>query len=206
MSLSITAGREYSGETFKGLEYGAVNIAGTQFLNCAFVRCRFHGTRLKDCRFHDCVFRDCDLNLVEVDGSAFRDVSFEQSKVMGINWTQAAWREAGFLNSIAFTDCVLNYSTFIGLELHGLRISGCVARDVDFAEADLIGADFKNTDFTSSRFLHTNLSQADFTGAYNYAIDASINTLSKAKFALPEARALLYSLDIILVEDEDSHQ
>jgi hypothetical protein len=44
------------------------------------------------------------------------------------------------------------------------------------------------------------LTQADFTGATNYAIAASLNTLKKTKFSLPEAMSLLYSLDIILTE------
>jgi fluoroquinolone resistance protein len=56
------------------------------------------------------------------------------------------------------------------------------------------------TDFSNSRFQHTNLTEADFTGATNYAIAASLNTLKKTKFSLPEAMSLLYSLDIILTE------
>jgi len=44
------------------------------------------------------------------------------------------------------------------------------------------------------------LTEADFTGAKNYAIAASSNTLKKTKFSLPEAMGLLYSLDIVLTE------
>jgi fluoroquinolone resistance protein len=71
---------------------------------------------------------------------------------------------------------------------------------VDFAEADLTLANCTFTDFTNSRFQHTNLTQADFTGATNYTIAPNLNTLKKTKFSLPEAMALLYGLDIVLTE------
>jgi hypothetical protein len=42
------------------------------------------------------------------------------------------------------------------------------------------------------------LTKADFRKAFNYGIDFKFNNLKKAKFSLPEAIALLTSLDIIL--------
>jgi uncharacterized protein YjbI with pentapeptide repeats len=72
---------------------------------------------------------------------------------------------------------------------------------VNFAETDLTEADCTRTDFSEGRFLHTNLTEADFTGAAHYAIDATTNTLSKTKFSLPEAMSLLYSLDIVLGDE-----
>jgi hypothetical protein len=51
-----------------------------------------------------------------------------------------------------------------------------------------------------SRFVGCDLSEANFVSAQNYQINAAENTLHQARFALPEAVALLYSLDIILEE------
>jgi fluoroquinolone resistance protein len=51
-----------------------------------------------------------------------------------------------------------------------------------------------------SRFLHTNLTEANFTDASNYAIDVQQNTVKHAKFALPEAVNLLRCMDIELVD------
>jgi hypothetical protein len=45
-----------------------------------------------------------------------------------------------------------------------------------------------------------NPTEADFTGATNYAISASHNTLRETKFSLPEVMALLSYLDIVLTE------
>jgi uncharacterized protein YjbI with pentapeptide repeats len=89
------------------------------------------------------------------------------------------------------------------LKLHSLQIADCVARHADFAEADLTKANFRGTDLTDARFLHTNLTEADFTGAFNYSINASLNTLKQTKFSLPEALSLLHNLDIVLVEAHD---
>ncbi len=134
--------------------------------------------------------------------STFRDVVFEQSKVVGVNWTEATWGlKGGILNSITFEESTLNYSTFIGIGLRGIKIKKCVAKDVDFADADLTGADFRETDLTDSRFLHSNLTGADFRNARGYAISPTLNTLKKTQFSLPEAMALLYGLDIILSEE-----
>jgi uncharacterized protein YjbI with pentapeptide repeats len=81
-----------------------------------------------------------------------------------------------------------------------MTLTRCTARDVDFAEANLTGANCSHTDFAESRFFHTNMTDADFRHATNYAIPANLNTLKKTKFSMPEALTLLYSLDIILSE------
>ncbi len=194
---------DYTGQTFKRLKHADEEIADKEFFDCIFAECTFTGTVLRKCRFVNCTFRACDLSLAKVTGSTFRDTTFEGCKMVGVNWTEAGWGpKKGVMNSIHFLDCVLNHSTFIGLSLPRTTISRCVAKDVDFSEADLSHADFTGTDLTDSRFAHTNLTEADFVGAMHYSINAALNTLKKTKFALPEAMALLYGLDIILSEDQ----
>jgi uncharacterized protein YjbI with pentapeptide repeats len=77
-----------------------------------------------------------------------------------------------------------------------------VALDVDFREADLSQADFAGTDLSDSMFVNTDLTEADLSRARNYHIDPSQNVLRQARFSLPEAMSLLYSLDIVLADDE----
>jgi len=50
-------------------------------------------------------------------------------------------------------------------------------------------------------FGNTNLTEADLSRARNYHIDPGQNVLRQARFSLPEAKSLLYSMDIVLVED-----
>lgn len=191
---------DYIDRKFKGLIYQAEKIVAIDFDECEFIDCSFRETVFKDCGFRDCTFKDCDLGLVQVTGSSFTATKFHDSQLIGVNWTEADWNSRGFLKAVDFSNCVINYSTFMGLKLKDMNISGCIAKEVDFTDADLTKANFRNTDLTSSRFLNTNLTEADFMGATNYAIAANLNILKKTKFSLPEAMSLLYSLDIILSE------
>jgi uncharacterized protein YjbI with pentapeptide repeats len=191
---------EYTGETFSGLDKPDLALSEVSFYECVFEACTFREAQFKRCKFHECTFRQCDLSLIDVTDCSFIAAQFDDSQVIGVNWALALWDKAGFLNSVAFKNCALTYSTFIGLTLHEFKIIDCVARDVDFSEAVLKEADFSGTDLSQSRFVETDLSGADLSKARNYSIDATLNTLKGAKFSLPEAMALLYSLDIVIEE------
>ena len=100
-----------------------------------------------------------------------------------------------------FIKSVISHSTFIGLNLADIRVVDCIAIDVDFREADLSRADFTGTDLTSSLFNDTNLTAADLSQARNYDIDPVQNIIKSARFSLPEAMSLLYSMDIELIDE-----
>jgi fluoroquinolone resistance protein len=192
---------EYDRVTFKKLDIRQETIKQKTFQECIFTQCTLNEVSFDNCKFLKCTFKECDLNLMKVKNSTFSEVEFENSKVVGVNWMEALWGKSNLLGSINFTDCTLNYSTFIGLTLKKMRLIRCLAKDVDFAEADLTQSNCTGTDFSDSRFHHTNLTEADFTDATHYNISATLNTLKKTRFSLPEAISLLYSLDIILKED-----
>jgi len=191
---------ETEGRTFAGLVCSGGQIHSLEFNECVFRRCAFVETAFTFCRFTDCLFDDCDLSVISVKEVTFTHVRFENSKLLGVNWSLASWDKGGFLEPLAFANCDVSYSTFFGLKLHGLKLTGCIAHDADFAEADLTRGHFNQTDFSESRFLHTNLTEVDFTGASNYTINAAVNILKKTRFSLPEAMTLLYSLDIVLAD------
>ena len=189
---------EYVQEVFERVTLGDEEVESKEFDTCTFKNCSFSETRFLSCKFLNCKFEDCELHLIRVYQSSFASVSFLRSKVIGVNWIDAYWSKKGLLNSIRFADSVLNHSTFMGLNLKKMRLTACMARDVDFTEADLTEADCSHTDFTQSRFNNTNLTRADFRGATNYAISAQFNTVKDARFSLPEAMSLLYGLNIRL--------
>ena len=190
---------EFVNEHFKAIVYQGEEISN-EFLDCTFTDCSLREVLFKNCRFHDCVFSHCDLSLANFEGSSFQNTRFEKSKVIGVNWTLASWPKFLLKSPIHFYECVLDYSTFIGLSLQGIRIVGCRAKDVDFSEADLAETEFSNTDLSESRFRQTNLTSANFEEATGYTIDVNQNDVSKARFSLPEAVSLLRQLDIVLVE------
>jgi fluoroquinolone resistance protein len=203
VDLTSDAHTEYNERTFKRLACDGEEIVAKQFYDCTFIDCTFVETVFKKCRFVHCTFKTCDLSLAQVPDTAFSDTMFEQSKAIGINWTRAAWgRQGNWLQPIRFVECVINYSTFIGMDLRSITIKQCVAKDVEFSDTNLTQADFRHTDLSASRFVQTNLTEADFTGARGYAIVATLNKLKKTKFSLPEALSLLYGLDIVLSDDD----
>ena len=193
---------EYSGREWKGLSLRGGMVRGRVFENCTFVKCSFRETEFSECKFRSCKWRGCDLGMAHFKGSEFSEARFERCQLIGINWTETTWEKGWFLKPADFFDCALNHSSFLGLNLRKVSLVRCTAHNVDFAEADLSSCDCTGTDFLESRFLHTNLSEADFRGALNYVISPMLNTLKKAKFSLPEAMALLYGLDIILNETD----
>jgi fluoroquinolone resistance protein len=196
----INTKSDYADQIFEDIRQERDRVESSEFQDCVFIRCFFPETVFHKCRFVNCVFRQCDLSLVKVAESSFSSVRFEDTKGIGINWTEADWTLCRRGDSLEFYRCAISHSTFIGLRLPGLRIRECVAADVDFREADLSGANFAGTDLAKSMFGRTNLSKADLSRARNYALDPGKNNLKQAKFSLPEAMALLYGLDIILTE------
>ena len=197
-----SAQAEYTNQELKGVVYKKGSVSLKEFNSCLFVKCSFHETVFKECHFRECTFRKCDISLVHFKDCSFSDTRFEDSQVIGVDWTETAWANSKFslAKPVDFLNCVLNYSTFMGMNLKQINITKCIAREVSFENANLTEANCSFTDFTNSRFLHTNLTGADLTGAKNYTIAAHLNILKKTRFSLPEAMSLLYSLDIVLTE------
>jgi fluoroquinolone resistance protein len=195
---AIASDSRYGDVVFRGLDLEGLEVASSEFEDCRFVGLRLKGAEVRDCRFVECAFSECDLSLIRVPGSAFSACRFEDSKMIGVNWTEARWPEKRLWVPIGFERCVLNHSTFLGLDLRKVRVVGCAAHDVDFREADLTEASFDGTDLLGALFGGTNLTGADLSTSTNYRIDPSGNTLKGARFSLPEAISLLDGLDIRL--------
>ncbi|MBN1313009.1 MAG: pentapeptide repeat-containing protein [Anaerolineae bacterium] len=204
MPQEIQSGTTYTDEFFEALDAEGGQISSCEFYDCRFERCSFVEAAFLDCRFVNCQFQHCDLSMMNIEGSSFSSTQFEHSKVLGIDWTRGAWPEIQVKGPLVFKECVLTHSTFIGLAMKEAQYLACVARNVDFREATLAKADFSDTDLSGSHFINTDLREADFRSAYNYQINPAQNKIDKAKFTLPEAMSLLYSLDIVLDEGNSS--
>jgi len=194
---------EYYDQIFDDVQLAKDETLTGRFSDCTFINCTFESAIVRNCRFSGCRFLECNLSLAQIPGSSFPGTRFEKSKLIGVDWTQGNWSQSEFSNLAGFFDCVLSHSTFIGIRLKGIQIKKCIANEVDFREADLSKVNFGGTDLDKSIFGSTNLSEADLSSARNYPIDPGNNLLKGAKFALPEAMALLYSMDIILKEQDD---
>ncbi|MFH0773368.1 MAG: pentapeptide repeat-containing protein [bacterium] len=182
-------------ETFTGITLTSQKIKNKEFENCTFEKCIFIECVFDTCRFIDSSFSGCSISANKPYNSQFINISFEDSKIMGFDWTKAK-----SIRLLSFKRCDISYSNFSYIKLPDLKIVECAAKEVNFNEADLTNGIFTKTDFSKSVFSSTNLTKADFRKAFNYCIDFTFNTVKKAKFSLPEATSLLRSLDIVLKE------
>jgi len=182
-------------EKIAGLQYTNQTIHDKEFENCTFEKCIFIECEWKDCHFVDCQFIDCSLSAIKPFNTQCTNIQFRNSKVMGFDWTKAK-----SLRLLSFTQCDLSYSNFSFTKIASIKLIECVAKEINFGNADMSGGIFTKTDFSDSVFSATNLTKTDFRRAYNYGIDFHFNAITKAKFSLPEAASLLKSLDIELEE------
>lgn len=192
--------KEQCDKTFSNLAEPNREICTIEFENCAFHNCDFTGAIFKKCTFINCTFSQCNLSVIKVPQSQFTNATFFECKMIGVDWSRAAWPRLVFSISLQFHQCILDGSSFLGLTLDEMILEECKAHDVDFREASFCRAIFRATDFAHSLFGKTDLSSADFSEATNYDIDIFNNKISKAKFSRYEASRLLNSLDIELVD------
>ena len=200
MTTQITVAKEYFAKQFISIDVSGQTIADKEFEGCEFKGCNFSETTLSKCNFIDCHFTDCNLSLIKLQSTKFRGVILEQCKAVGVNWTRAVWPRLILASPLKFYKCILNDSSFFGLNLAELVLEDCKARDVDLREANLSGAKLNYTDFSNASFGRTNLSGADLSEAINYDIDIFNNEIKQAKFSRHEAIRLLDSLAIELVD------
>lgn len=185
--------KDYYQEKFEKINLVKEPTVEIEFEECKFTNCSFVECKFVKCKFINCEFRECVLSAVIFDQDRFVDTSFDDSKVIGIDWTKA--KE---LQNLKFNKCQLNYSNFKLLKLPKTVMKDCQAKEVAFIETDLRESDLSGTDFEGSIFSKTNLSKANLKGAKNYFIDPINNKIKKAKFSLPEAMTLLDNLDVVI--------
>ena len=199
-TMNIENRREYFSETYKSIETIRGSFIEVVFENCTFEHCNFSDSRFYKCKFVDCVFTGSNLSNCNVDFSKFLEVTFNESKLVGIDWTKADWPRFNFTSPLKFNNCIINDSSFFGLALSELVVEYCKAHDVDFRHGNFTKANFRYTDFTNSLFMKTNIQQADFSEAENYDIDIFNNEIKSARFSRLEAVRLLNCLAIDLVD------
>ena len=186
----------YYEETFSKLVIKDECIEHIEFQGCQFNQCKFMGVAFNKVTFIDCDFDACDLSLATFKGCKFSEVSFKNANLAGINWTELNWPLVKLTSPLYFHSSNISHSSFYSLDLTDLIIEDCKAHDVDFRETNLNHASFVGSDLQNSLFMHTNLKQADFTNATNYSIDPQINSITQARFSVPEVMSLLNYFDI----------
>ncbi len=196
LETNILDQTEFYDVNFVDLKLDGVELINKTFENCKFTRSSFNEVNFTSCKFVECDFGTCNLSSVKLTNTSFIDIVFNESKLIGVNWTQAKWPYIKLTSPIKFYKSNISYSSFYELDLKWIIIEECKAHDVDFREANLSNGSFVLTDFARSLFMHTKLNSADFTDAINYHINPNENDIRKGKFSLPDALVLLNSFEI----------
>lgn len=189
----ISSEKQYRNEAFQNIDQGEGVIDKSDFEGCVFENCNFQQSVFSKCLFESCTFVRCNLGLIKIQDVQFQSTQYSRCKMIGIDWTGL-----GLSFDMKFEDCVLDDSIFAGLDIRNIEMIRCKLRGVDFTDTNLTDAVFHESDFKEARFINTNLTKADFSGAFNYSIKPDLNNLKRTKFSLSGVIGLLEDLDIII--------
>ena len=81
---------EYWSESLAELNCSGGEIISKEFDGCVFTKCNFSEAVFNKSNFVDCEFINCNLSLVKIEYSKLSEVTFRESKLIGINWTKVA--------------------------------------------------------------------------------------------------------------------
>ncbi|TNE47919.1 MAG: pentapeptide repeat-containing protein [Deltaproteobacteria bacterium] len=192
---------EFELETFENESNPEIALHDKGFYGCTFTNIDWSQGELRRCTFDDCTFVNCNLTMVKAYDTTFREVTFQRTKLMGVDWTLV--RPLTF--EVSFEDCVLSYGSFVEVRLKGTSFLHCVAKEADFTEAILEKAKFRGTTLTGATFENTVLTQADLSEAKDYTIDPRRNKLDQTQFSLEAVLRVAAQLGIQVPEMTGAH-
>ncbi len=182
----------FQDEIFDRREFTIVPLTKGEYENCTFKNCNFLENDLSDFKFIGCSFIGCHLSLLKLNKTAFQDIKFIESKMLGLRFDFCS----DFNLSFSFNTCLLNHSSFYQTKIKKTIFKSSQLHEVDFSECDLTSSVFDRCDLTGSTFDKTILEKADLRTASNYSIDPENNRIKKTKFSLLGIPGLLNKYDI----------
>jgi fluoroquinolone resistance protein len=181
-------------KTFSGLLWSGRQMKDEIYENCTFENCDFSDGLFSFCKFVDCRFNNCNMSMLQFTGSLMNNISFENCKLLGINFSDC--NDSVF--TVKFRGCLVDYCSFAKKRLMKTLFQDSSVKNVDFSECDLTKAIFSNCDLLNSVFYKTILKEADLLTALNYNIDPEMNNIRRAKFSIGGVAGLLNKYEIII--------
>lgn len=164
-----------------------------EYSKIAFENCDFSGREIHEVYFENCTFLRCNFTLTKFFNNLI-DVQFTECKMTGVDFTSIS----RFANSFRFENSHLNYASFIRVKMRESHFVDCNLTESYFDDADIASSVFDNCDLTKASFHGTNLEKVDFSTAYNFAINPTVNKLKKTIFSENELKGLVAHLNIII--------
>ncbi|MBI4836587.1 MAG: pentapeptide repeat-containing protein [Candidatus Abawacabacteria bacterium] len=180
----------------KGLSWANKDLSKQEFQDCIFEQSDFSYADLSYSSLQNVTFISCNLSGINLTNSRLLGVTFNGCKLTGVDFHQCA----STLGSprFSFSQCVVNGCNFSDLKLSKTPFLNSQLENCVFNNTDLTEADFSMTHLSNTLFHSCKLQKSNFITSRNYIVDPTSNTITKAKFSLPEAISLLKFLDIEL--------
>jgi fluoroquinolone resistance protein len=189
----LLADERFDDAAFVGLDLAGVDLGGKEFSGCTFTRCKAQESRWRRARLDECRFEECDLTRIQVRGMIALDLRFAGCKLMGVEWA-----ELGHLPRLAFTGCVLEFASFVGLDLRGVPFLSSQITEANFFDVDLREADFSGSELRGAVFRGCALDKADFSAATGALIDPATNDARGAVISLETAALLAMQRGLVV--------
>lgn len=188
----------YEGESFQGLTLSGEELSSLTLVDCDFTGCVFEGCKVTRCMFTECRFKDCRITDPKFDYTEAKFLTLESCQLTGVNWGLLVPGN-GFGEPIdKLAGCRMKYNFFTEMDLRRFAFAGSALDNCTFADCKLTDSDFSDCRLGGTEFFRCDLNGADFRKASGYRIDVLTCPVKGARFSLPEAADLLYSLGIKL--------
>lgn len=188
----------YENERFQNLRLTEETVSGKTFVDCDFIDCAFERCQVSRCVLTECRFTRCQILDPKCEYSQVKFLTLEDCGLSGVNWGLLL-PTGGFGDPLdRLAGCRLKYCFFTGMDLRRFDFTGSELTGCMFAECNLAESRFSGCGLADTEFLRCSLNDGDFRGAVGYKVDVPSCTLKAARFSLPEAANLLYSLGIRL--------
>jgi fluoroquinolone resistance protein len=94
----------------------------------------------------------------------------------------------------SFTECVLDYCSFVQIDLRELMFKDCRMLEVNLARANLTEADLSGSNLDRCQFQQTNLTRANLASATNVRLDPTQNKVKGAIISLDTAVGIVATM------------
>lgn len=161
---------------------------------CRFIGLDFTAVKVSQSKFLDCTFEECNLSNCSLVDTVLNCVSFYNCKLLGLHFEYA--NAFGF--SCQFDNCLLKHASFYQMNLQNCKFLNCDLEGVEFTEVKAMGVSFEGSHLLSAHFERSDLSRADLTGVTELTLDPEFNSMKGAKIQFAQLPGLLvkYGLNI----------
>lgn len=161
---------------------------------CRFIGLDFTAVKVSQSKFLDCTFEECNLSNCSLVDTVLNGVSFYNCKLLGLHFEYA--NAFGF--SCQFDNCLLKHASFYQMNLQNCKFLNCDLEGVEFTEVKAMGVSFDGSNLLNAHFERSDLRKARFIGVQNLQIDPELNSMKEATLQAAQLPGLLlkYGLNI----------